>query len=969
MSARSRASNLAVRAEPRGIGTARARDPLAREVKLLGSLLGQVILEQAGPELLELVERVRRWTIGLRRSEDAAARGRLGEELAALDSDKAEALARSFSLYFQLTNLAQERHRVRQLRRRARMRQGIVDRSAADAIRTLARRGQGAAEVRDLVGRLSISPVWTAHPTEARRRSLLTALRRVYRLVERLDDPRLTPAEDAELRRRLREEITILWRTADIRSVSPSPLDEVRTAMTFFDETIFTATPRLYRELDAALDRVQAEGRAPRDAGSAADSGRTGTRPPAVPAFVHWGSWIGGDRDGNPNVTAETSREVPRIHADHLLRGYEAVATRLMQSLAVRVPRGGYPASLATRIADDAEVLPESIRELERRFPEEPFRLRLGAIAERLRRTRAYLTGVPAPVSGRYERPEQLLEELDELQRELVRAGLPRLAWGELQEFRWQVETFGFHLASLELRQHSDVHRAALAALREALASGGSNRPLQGALERELVPGVSVAEVLTTFRVAAAIQTRFGEEACRRYVISFTRGAADVLDVLELARIAADPVIPALATGGIGPGQAVLDVVPLFETAEALEACEEIVDELLSGSEYRAHLAGRSEYQEVMLGYSDSNKESGFLAASWMLYRAQGRLAAVARRHGVELTLFHGRGGAIGRGGGPTNRAIQALAPGSLHGRLKLTEQGEVVAAHYANPAIAERELEQMTHGVLLGSTAAHHEAVAAAELPGGAILDELAELARRAYRALVWEEPAFEAYFRAATPIAEISALRLGSRPAVRGAMATATSESVAFGAGLAAQTSLETLRAIPWVFAWSQARVNLPGWFGLGSALDAFREAHGEAGLDEIGRLYRQWPFLASVLDNAETILAKADMHVGRLYAGLAGDVPGAERITAAIETEYQRSVALLLRVTGRARLLDDQPTLQRSIALRNPYVDSLSELQVRLLARLRDPVTESSERRRLLRVVQITVSGVAAGLEGTG
>jgi phosphoenolpyruvate carboxylase len=974
--------NPAVRGEPRGIGTAGARDPLAREVRLLGSLLGQVIVEQEGLDLLELVERVRRRTIALRRADDPLERARLSAELDALDLPRAEALIRAFGLYFQLVNLAEERHRVRTLRKRERAaRGGILDDSVAEAVRRLWRTGRGVDELVALIGRLRISPVLTAHPTEARRRTLLVALRRCHRLVERLDDPRLTPDEDRDIRRRLREEISLLWRTADLRSVAPTPLDEVRTAMTFFDETLFTVAPRLYRAVDGALDppaeaeRRRALGRTGRLAAadpSAPDAKRTGARPPLVPAFLRWGSWVGGDRDGNPAVTAETTGHVLRIHADHVIHGYEAVTTRLMQTIAPIVPADAVPAGLARRLIADDDDLPEAMRQLRRRFPDEPYRQRFGAIGERLRRTRAALTAEPGvPTGGRYHAATELLTELDEIAAALDADRLGRVAWGEVQDLRWQVETFGFHLAALEVRQHSEVHEAALVAIR------------RGDLETELpgAPGVSAAEVLATFRAIADAQARFGPEATGRYVISFTRTAADVLAVLELAALAGSADPPAAATSGLPPGVPALDIVPLFESAAALEGCAAILDTLLADPTYRGHLLARGDRQEVMLGYSDSNKESGFLAANRLLYRAQAALVETARRHALELTLFHGRGGAIGRGGGPTNRAILAQAPGSIDGRFRMTEQGEVIAANYANPAIARRQLEQLTAAVLIASTPERDERTAQAGSAGAEAIDELAATSEAAYRGLVWEDPAFPAFFRDATPIVELSALRLGSRPAARGRRAAPAGPGDEDGAhtarpsapapaALAAESlpSIGSLRAIPWGFAWSQARLNLPGWFGLGSALETYRETHGESGLDALGALYTTWPLFEAIIDNAEMTLAKADIGVARIYAELARG-PESARIWERIEAEHERTVRLLLRVTRRDHLLDGLPVLQRSIELRNPYVDSLSELQVRLLARLRGSPTDDPSRPELLRLVQLTINGIAAGLRNTG
>ena len=932
----SRASRTsgAVAAEPLGIGTAGARDPLAVEVRLLGSLLGQVITEQAGPDLFGLVERIRRRTIALRRDDDPLERTRLDEELRALDLGAAEAVISAFALYFRLINLAEARGRVRALRRRERAaRDGVLEDSVADALAGLRRLGRTDSELDTLVGRLVVTPVLTAHPTEARRRTTLVALGRCAILLARLDDTRLTPSEDREVRRRLREEITLLWRTSDLRIVTPTPLDEVRTAMAFFDATLFTVIPRLYRALDAALDPPGA-GRSP---GPASDTGRTGTREPRVGAFLRPGSWIGGDRDGNPGVTAEITVKTLRIQADHVLHGYEAVATRLMQTIAAATSGEQVARSLASRLARDAEDLPESDRQLRRRFPDEPYRQRFGFIAERLRRTRSALVGEPAALTGRYTSATELDAELAEIQDALVTDGLERVAWGEVAEMRWQVGTFGFHLASLEIRQHASVHAAALAAIRDG-APGST----------EVAAGVTLDEVLGTFRAIAAAQARFGVEACHRYVVSFTSSASDVTDVLELARLAV------AADDGDGADPPILDVVPLFESSEALDGAGSILGALLDDAAYRAGLAARGDRQEVMLGYSDSNKESGFLAAAWMLHQAQASLAATARARGVELTLFHGRGGALGRGGGPTNRAILGQAPGSVDARLKLTEQGEVIAANYANPTIARRHLEQMTGAVLTASTPEHAARLERALSVGAPMLGELSATARAAYRSLVHDDPGFASFFRDITPIRELSDLRLGSRPAARGRRDEAP--------------SIDSLRAIPWTFAWSQSRINLPGWYGLGVALEAYRDAHGDAGLEAIARLARDWPFLSSVLDNAEMSLAKADMGVARLYAALATGT-GDDRRWEAIETEYRRTVTLLARVTGHDRLLDGSPVLQRSVALRNPYVDSLSELQVRLLGRLRALPPEDPERQRVLRLVQLTVNGVAAGLQSTG
>ncbi len=948
------AANPAVRAEPRSVGTGRAPDPLALEVRLLGALLGQVIAEQEGEAALDLVERVRRRTIALRRAHDRGTRAALDAELAALDPARIAILARAFSAFFQLVNLAEEKARVRGLRRRARSAgRAPIDDTFAEAVTRLVREGATPPDLQAAFGRLRISPVLTAHPTEARRRTVLLALRRIYALLDALDDRRLTPDEDAGLRRGLREQITVLWRTADLRQARPTPIDEIRTAMVFFDATIFTSTPRLYRAADAALDMAGDDPERTAAPGPAADSGASGTRPPRVPAFLRWGSWIGGDRDGHPFVTSETTVEGQRIYADHLLHGYEAVATRLMSTLSARpAPGAALPPGLVRHLAHDADELGETLRDLEDRFPHEPYRRRLGAIAERIRRTRAHLTAQPGPQAGRYSSPEELLDDLAELRDALVAEGLHRPAYGDLQDFRWQVETFGFHLASLEVRQHSAVHRAAVAALELMPPDTAA----------EVAPGVTAGEVLATLRAIAALQRRVGEEAIRRYVISFTSGAEDVAILLRLAELAGDRDVPATATAGFGPGVPELDVVPLFESAEALEHADQILEALLDDPAYRAHLRARSDRQEVMLGYSDSNKESGFLAANWLLQGAQARMATCARERGIELTLFHGRGGAVGRGGGPAHRAVLAAPPGAVDGRLKLTEQGEVIAARYANPALAQRGLEQAASATFL--TSVYDEV----PLPGaprrgagpeaGAVMDELAATARAAYRALVWDDPAFETVFARATPIAQISRLNLGSRPAARGADGSARS---------APPVSIEALRAIPWVFAWTQVRLALPGWYGIGAAIDAYERDHGPAGFARLRELADTWLFFRVLLQNAEVALARSDPATGRRYLALAG--PEGVRIADLLAAEHERATRHVLRLLGSAALLEGVPELQRSIELRAPYLDPLSELQVLLLGRLAALGPDDPAREELDRLVGLTISGIAAGVQGTG
>ncbi len=761
----------------------------------------------------------------------------------------------------------------------------------------------------------------TAHPTEARRRTVLVALRRIARLLERADDPRISPSVDRDLRRQLREEIAILWRTAELRRGAPSPLDEVRTAMVVFDETLYRLTPQLYGLVDTFMP-------GPRSARVRE------LQEPHIPAFLRFGSWIGGDRDGHPVVTSDVTEETIRIHADHVLRGHEAVANRLSQTLAMKVRGDAVPRALAHRLTEDELAMPQLARSLAERFPDEPFRQRLGFVAERLRHTRVRLLGERrGATTGGYATPSEVLAELREIQEALVAVGLARSAWGDVHDFVWQVETFGFHLANLEVRQHAAVHRRALAG-----AEGG------GVPARE--------EVLETFRSIARVQREFGEPALSRYIVSFTAGVADVVDVLELATVA-----------GVGEPLA-LDVVPLFESSDALTAAGEILEGLLGDLRYRAHLRERGDRQEVMLGYSDSNKESGYVAANWLLHTAQANLASVAARHGIELTLFHGRGGAIGRGGGQLELAVAAQPAGSVAGRLKVTEQGEVVWTRYGDPELALRHLEALT-AAALDSLPRHDEPTNQRAEPRGAeaVMEELATAARRAYRGLVHDDPGFAGFFARMTPIDEIARLQLGSRPPKR-------------SAGRADDLTIDDLRAIPWVFAWSQARVELPGWFGLGTAIEAFEADHPLDGDLRLGELYAAWPFFRSLIDHARLAIRRSDIALARGYASLAAEPGDADR-WATIGAEFDRARFALERLplpaaASTAADRAEAEAVRRSVGLRAPYVDTLSVMQLELLRVLRERETADPSHPSipLIRpLIALTISGLSAALQGTG
>ena len=882
-------------------------EPLQRDVALLRDALDQVLEESAGRSVRSAVESLRRATIGLREEPSEARRRAVVDLVDELDGDRAEAVARAFTIYFQLVNLAEERHRVRTLEERGRRPEPVHD-SLEEAVARL-RHAEGP-DVLEAIARLEISPVLTAHPTEARRRSILETLRRIARVLEELDDRRRMRAERDDLHRRLLEEVTTLWRTGQLRPQRPTPLDEVRVTLWLFDETIFALVPALYRELDRTIS--------PEDAGS---------RRPLVPPFLRWCSWVGADRDGNPSVTAQVTRESAAIQTDHVLRGLERETRELARALTVTDPGTPPARPLAESLARDEGAFPEEASDLGRRFPDQSHRRKLLLIAERLRQTRA-------GASVGYQHPGDLLGDLQVLQGSLEDAGAIRLAYGRVQDLLWQAETFGFHLATLEIRQHSSVHERVLSEL--APDAVGDAR----ALDRLATQGWGVPpptgsdevrEVLETLRVVKEIQFRYGPEACRRYVVSFTRSPADVVAVRALARLAAED------------GDLALDVVPLFESERDLRAAPATLDGLLDLPGTAAWLDARERRLEVMLGYSDSAKDMGFLAANFALYQAQASLASWARSRRVALTLFHGRGGALGRGGGPTNRAILAQPAGSVDGRFKVTEQGEVVFDRYGNPAIARRHLEQVVSAILISLIPETQERAAAGKERYGTLLEQAAAASERAYRRLI-EEPGFATFFRQVTPIEEIAQLEMASRPPRRGG-----------------REDLDSLRAIPWVFAWTQSRINLPGWYGLGTGLAEVAQSPG--GLEALREAYREWPFVRSLLENAELSLVKADLPIAELYLQFGDRAEPASHI----KDEYRRSVELLLAVSDHDHLLEERPILRRAVQLRNPYVDALSFLQMRALQEVRSGTSERPQQARDL--VLVTLNGVAAGLQNTG
>ena len=866
-------------------------EQMRADVRLLGALLGDVLRESGTPGLYDDVERLRTATIQAYTDETDAAYRRAAAIADGFTLARAEEVARAFTCYFHLVNLAEEHQRVRILRERD------ADPDRADVDTVAAAYGRLSEEVGDDVAlerlrALRFHPVFTAHPTEARRRAVSTGIRRLAGLLIEHDASLPGSTERRRVEGRMLEEIDTLWRTAPLRPEKPSPTDEVRSVMSVFDETLFTAVPQVYRRVDDALQGPLA-----------------GSRPPIVAPFVRLGTWVGGDRDGNPFVTAAVTRRAAAIASEHVLLGLERAANRIGRALtldAATTPPSDELLALWHRLRASDE---DAADEIAKRSPDEPHRRVLLLIARRIAATGARNADLA------YTEPEQLLAHLRVIQDSLVQGNAARQAYGALQQLIWQVQTYGFHLAELEVRQHSDVHKKVLA----ELDAGGPRSDL-------------TEEVLDTFRAVAFVQERYGIRAAGRYIVSFTRSADDLAAVHRLARYAVGP-------GGTPP---TLDVIPLFETFADLQAAPGILAEIVEHPQFQARLEATGRRLEVMLGYSDSSKDVGPVAANLALYEAQAKIGAWAQRNGIELTLFHGRGGALGRGGGPANSAILAQPPHSVDGRFKLTEQGEVIFARYGDPAIAMRHIDQVAAAILLASAPSNEERNSAAAARYADVAATMDAASRERFFALV-KAPGFAPWFATVTPMEEVGMLALGSRPARR---------------GLSVE-SLEDLRAIPWVFAWTQARINLAGWFGLGTALQAV----GDEPL--LREAYEQWPLLRTLVDNVAMSLAKADPRIAREYLQL-GDRPDLADL---VMDEMTLTRDWVIRLTGGRDLLASKPVLQRAVKMRSPYVDALSLLQLRALRALREngmSETDAADTRHLL---LLSVSGVAAGLQNTG
>ncbi len=914
----------------------RAARTFADDEALLAGVLAEVIRADSHEGVLELHERTVVLARRAREGDEASAR-RLGELVAELAVGEAEVLVRSLTRWFQLINLAEDNDRIRRLRSRE-IEHSPAARSGSlrDVVRGLAADGVSAQQLRDMLAGAELRLVLTAHPTEARRRTTLEKLARVFAILRDLDERPDRPDAEAHARTRLRATAQELWGSDELRAVAPTVLDEVRTGLVYFVSTLAETLPFVYRDLEEAIAESYP--------GAAID----------VPSFLGFGSWIGGDRDGNPYVTPGLTLQALGLMREQCLRFIEGRVELLAERVSLSDRVVGAAAGLGGLLARGAARFPELAAELQQRNPEEPYRRAFTLMRERVRATRD-------GTDGAYASPDELLAELRLAHDALVAGGGALTAAGDLHDVIRQVEVFGFHFARLDVREHARRHREALHDVFATLGLHDAYRDAtvaercellcaEIASRRPLIPtdidgfAAATQEVLRTFRMLREALAGEHSGAVQSYVVSGTESPADLLEVLLLMKEAS-----LTAAGG---ERAQLRIVPLFEAGDTLAAAAETMDDLLDREVYCAAVRSVGDEQEVMIGYSDSNKDVGYVASGWATYRAQVAVAEVMRRHGVRWIFFHGRGGAVGRGGGPTSAAIGALPTGTVNGRLKMTEQGEVLATKYSVNEIAHRELELAAGAVLLSARSdlaakPPHEPVNAGRARMESAVEAMARRSAASYRALIHDDPDLVRWFEAVTPVDEISRLRLGSRPSKR-----------------RAEGGIEDLRAIPWVFSWTQTRIILPAWFGLGSALEAAREQHG---LPFVREMAAGWPFFAALVSNAEMACAKADLHIGRRYAELMDDAATRERLWAVVAEEYERTTRELMLVRDRPRLLDHEPALQASIARRNPYVDPLSVVQVDLLRRLRAAGATPPE--ELRRVSLLTINGIAGGLRNTG
>ncbi len=908
--------------------------PLRDDIRLLGRILGDTVRSQEGEAVFDIVELIRQTSIRFHRDEDEGARRELESILNSLSPKQTSRVVRAYSFFSHLSNIAEDQHHIRRTRAHALAGSGPRPGTMAHALGAARKAGVTSQQLQEFFATALVSPVLTAHPTEVQRKSILTVQMDLARLLSERERGPMTAEEEQANLEGLQRAVLTLWQTAILRGSKLAVIDEVANGLSFYDYTFLRQMPRFYAALE---DQLRAQ---------------DPTWTAELPSFLRMGSWIGGDRDGNPFVTAPVLREAMRMQSTRALSFYLEELHTL-----------GAELSLHTRNVSVSEPL----RQLADQSPDssahrkmEPYRLAISGIYARLAATLRELDGKDsarnAVGTGKpYATAAELRADLDILDRSLTVNGSAALARGRLRHLRRAVDLFGFHLASVDLRQNSDVHERTVAELLAfanpeiryselsederielLLTELQTNRPLASPFADYSEETKSELAIL---RTAAESRARFGADAVVNCVISKTDGVSDILEVAVLLKEA----------GLLRPKDGALDlnISPLFETIGDLRNCAATMDRLLSLPVYRRFLDSRGGLHEVMLGYSDSNKDGGFLTSGWELYKAEIALVEVFAKHKVRLRLFHGRGGSVGRGGGPSYQAILAQPAGAVQGSIRITEQGEVIAGKYSNAEVGRRNLETLA-AATFEATLLHPEAAAPCSAEFLATMEELSGHAFAAYRGLVYETEGFETYFWQSTVIGEIANLNIGSRPASR-----------------KKSTSIEDLRAIPWVFSWAQCRLMLPGWYGFGSAVKAWLAANPKDGLARLQAMHRDWGFFRTLLSNMDMVLAKSNIAIASRYAELVVDPALRDSIFSRIRAEWQDSIDALLAITGQKALLDNNPLLARSIRNRFPYLDPLNHVQVELLKRHRS--SDSGE--QIARGIHLTINGIAAGLRNSG
>jgi phosphoenolpyruvate carboxylase len=899
--------------------------PLRYDTRLLGRILGDTVRAQEGEGVFDLVEHIRRTGVQFHRNADEGARGELQAIMSGLPTDLAIKIIRAFGYFSHLANLAEDQHHIR--RTRAYEMQGAAPRrgTMAAALARARTAGIGDEQLRDFFATALCVPVLTAHPTEVRRQSIIDRELEIARLLDERDRVQFTPEELAANRKALRRNVLTLWQTSLVRHTRLRVLDEVANGLAYYDHTFLAAIPELYADLE---DRLGAE----------------------VPSFFRMGSWIGGDRDGNPFVTAEVTRQALAAQSRRAL-GFHL---EQLHRLGAELPIDGRTVHVSDALQALADRSPDKAPERQ----DEPYRRALTGLYARLAATAWTLDRLEAPHppvgdAPPYQTAAELKADLDTLHESLAANNLAALARGRLRAMRRAVDVFGFHLASLDIRQNSDVHERVMAELLETAGAAKDYARMDEAVRVAMLAaelanprplatprhsyGEETANELAMLEVAADAHRRYGAASMPHYVISKADSVSDILEVAVLLK----------EVGLLRPhdGRLDVDIVPLFETIADLQHCARIMDALFAVPGYRRLIASRG-VQEVMLGYSDSNKDGGYLTSVWELYKAERALIEVFRRHGVRLRLFHGRGGSVGRGGGPSYAAILAQPPGALQGAIRVTEQGEVIAGKYSNQEVGRRNLETIAAATLEATLLESERPPPPAEYLE--IMERLSAHAFRAYRALVYETPDFDRYFRESTVLEEIATLNIGSRPASR-----------------SKRRGIEDLRAIPWVFSWAQCRLMLPGWFGFGAAVARWMADHPQDGLARLQRMYDEWDFFRTTLSNMDMVLAKSDIAIASRYAELVGDERLRREIFDRVKAEWQASIDAVRTIMREDELLAGNPLLARSIRNRFPYIDPLNHVQIELLRRHRAGDTDEG----VVQGIHLSINGIAAGLRNSG